>query len=67
MRVRVLRNLGREWPQAYAENQVVEVEESLAEKLVQAGLAEPVAEPAPGQPDEQMETGRPARKGKGAP
>lgn len=51
MRITVLRNLGPEWGQPYAEGQTVDADAGLAERLVASGLAVPVdAETAIGQP-----------------
>jgi hypothetical protein len=46
MRIKVIVNLGRDWPEQWLDGDVVEAPGSLATKLIAAGLAEPV-EPEP--------------------
>ena len=41
MKIKVMRNLGKGWP-SYKENEVVDADDAVAEKLIQACLAEPI-------------------------
>jgi hypothetical protein len=51
MRIKVLVNLGRDWPEPWQDGDVVEAPGPLATKLIAAGLAEPVEpEPIPDPP-----------------
>lgn len=68
MRIKVLRNTGKEYhPAKFFENTVVDTDDSMAELLIKRGLAEPTDEELTAEPSSQTIRGVPKQPVKAVP